>query len=333
MQKRNFVRKKVKSLTLGEKLQQLRGGQGLSVEDLSKNINVKVVYIDALEKGQYDKLPTKVYAKGFVRSYARFFGVPEDLYLNMFDKEYSIYQNINHKDDEEEVNKLPKIPRFVFTPRVLAIMGALIVLSIIGLYLYFSIDNFTSSPWLVIEEPVQNSVVDKETTLVRGITKNDSRVFINGQQIFVDRDGGFSDTINLVPGVNIITVKSINKFDKESVEEIIVDANYEIKEQEPEVAKIHVILKAQNEPIWVNVIADDIDVYNDTLQVDDEMAFDGAGQIVVTTSSGNNTLVSQDNGETFEPMSEENNIVKDYVFEGEEKQDDKEMQESETSGE
>jgi hypothetical protein len=53
----------------------------------------------------------------------------------------------------------------------------------------------------------------------------------------------------------------------------------------------------------------------------------------VTTSSGNNTLVSQDNGETFEPMSEENNIVKDYVFEGEEKQDDKEMQESETSGE
>ena len=333
MQKYNFVRKKVKSLTLGEKLQQLRNSQRISVEDLSRSINVKIVYIDALENGQYDKLPTKVYAKGFVRSYARFFGVSGDVYLELFDKEYSIYQNINHKDDEEEVNKLPKIPRFVFTPRILAIMGALLVLFIIGLYLYFSINNFTSSPWLVIEEPVQNSVVKKETTLVRGTTKNDSRVFINGQQIFVDRDGGFSDTVNLVPGVNVINVKSINKFDKESIEEIIVDANYEIKEQKPEVAKIHVIIKAQNEPIWVNVIADGIDVYNDTLQVDDEMAFDGAGQIVVTTSSGNNTLVSQDNGETFEPMSEENNIVKDYVFEGEEKQDDKEMQESETSGE
>ncbi len=333
MQKYNFVRKKVKSLTLGEKLQQLRNSQRISVEDLSRSINVKIVYIDALENGQYDKLPTKVYAKGFVRSYARFFGVSGDVYLELFDKEYSIYQNINHKDDEEEVNKLPKIPRFVFTPRILAIMGALLVLFIIGLYLYFSINNFTSSPWLVIEEPVQNSVVKKETTLVRGTTKNDSRVFINGQQIFVDRDGGFSDTVNLVPGVNVINVKSINKFDKESIEEIIVDANYEIKEQKPEVAKIHVIIKAQNEPIWVNVIADGIDVYNDTLQVDDEMTFDGAGQIVVTTSSGNNTLVSQDNGETFEPMSEENNIVKDYVFEGEEKQDDKEMQESETSGE
>ena len=54
MADRNFVRKKVKSLTLGEKLQQLREDRRLRVQDLSKKINVKGSYIIALEKGDYE---------------------------------------------------------------------------------------------------------------------------------------------------------------------------------------------------------------------------------------------------------------------------------------
>ncbi|MEA3322937.1 MAG: helix-turn-helix domain-containing protein, partial [Patescibacteria group bacterium] len=304
MQKRNFVRKKVKSLTLGEKLRQLRGSRDMSAQKLSRHINVKVLYIEALEHGQYDKLPTKVYAKGFVRSYARFFRVSEKTFLELFDREYSIYQNINKKDDEEEMNKLPKIPRFVFTPQIVIVAGALVVLCAVGFYLYFSIDNFVSSPWLTIEEPIQNSITDSETIVVRGATRDDSRVFINGQQIFVDMNGVFSDTIKLVPGVNVINVKSVNKFEKESVEEIFVDAQYEVKEEKQDTINVHIVVKAQNNPVWINVIADDIDIYNDTLQLDDEIAFDGVNQIVITTSSGTNTLVSEDDGETFGSISE-----------------------------
>ncbi len=317
MQKRNFVRKKVKSLTLGEKLRQLRENCDMSVQKLSRHINVKVPYIEALEHGQYEKLPTKVYAKGFVRSYARFFRVSEKTFLDLFDREYSIYQNINKKDDEEEMNKLPKIPRFVFTPQIVIVFVIFIVLCAVGLYLYFSIDNFISSPWLTIEEPVQNSITDSETIVVRGATRNGSRVFINGQQIFVDMDGIFSDTIELVPGVNVINVKSVNKFEKESVEEIFVDAQYKIEEEEQDVVNVHLVIKAQNNPVWLNIIADDIDIYNDTLQLDDEMAFDGANQIVITTSNGVDTLISEDGGEKFESISEDNGVVRDRVYTGE----------------
>ncbi len=316
MEKRNFVRKKIKSLTLGEKLKILREDRHLRVQDLSRRINVKVAYIEALEKGRYDDLPTRVYVKGFVRSYAQFFGVPEDVLLDLLEREYSIYQNIYHKDVEEEVNKLPKLPRFVLTPRVIVVVVIFLVLSAVGLYLYFSVDNFVSSPWVVVDAPAHGSIIKSNKVIVRGKTKSNSRVFINEQQIFVNDDGTFENEINLTQGINTINVRSVNKFDKESNKQIIVDAIYKIpKEQNNQKnKKIHLIIKSQNESVWIHVIADGNDVYNDALQLDEEKIFEANESIVITTDDGLNTLISDD-GKTFKSISEKKEIVRDWEYE------------------
>ncbi len=322
MKKRNFVRKKIKSLTLGEKLKILRKDRHLRVQDLSRRINVKVAYIKALEEGQYDNLPMRVYVKGFVRSYAHFFGVPEDVLLDLFDREYSIYQNIYHKDVEEEVNKLPKVPRFVLTPRIIVAIVGFFVLSAAGLYLYFSVDNFVSSPWVVVDEPVYGSTIENDKVVVRGKTRNNSRVFINEQQIFVNDDGTFESEINLTQGVNTINVRSINKFNKESDEQIIINAVYEVQQkQSDQKQKKHLIIKSQNEPVWIHVIADDNDVYNDTLELDQEEIFEANNSIIITTSNGANTLISDDGGEKFRPISKKKQIVRDWKYEFEENED------------
>ena len=317
MEKRNFVRKKIKSLTLGEKLKTLRKDRRLRTQDLSRKINVKVAYIEALEDGQYDNLPTRVYAKGFVRSYAQFFGVPEKVLLDLFDREYGVYQNIYHKDIEEEVNKLPKVPRLVFTPRIAIAIAGFFVLSAVGLYLYFSIDSFVSSPWIVIDAPLHSSTVQEDKIIVKGKTRSNSRVFINEQQIFVSSDGVFENEINLTQGINVINVRSINKFDKESTEEITVNAIYEVQKElkEPEQNHTQLIIKSQNEPVWIHVIVDDNDVYNDTLQLNQEEVFKVSKNINITTSDGLNTLVSNDDGETFESINEDGGIVRDWEYE------------------
>jgi transcriptional regulator with XRE-family HTH domain len=314
-----FVRKRVKSLTLGEKLQQLREDRHLRVIDLSRKINIKSAYIIALEKGVYDDLPTKVYAKGFVRSYARFFGVPEHVLLDLFEKEYSIYRNITNKDEEETVSRLPKVPRFVFTPRVIFILFGFIILLGIGVYLYFGVDNFVSSPWLVVDEPLNNSVVNTDTVVVRGTTRSNSRVLINGQQIFVDLDGRFSDEVGLSPGVNTINVTSVNKFDRESQQRIVVDAQYEIEQEQPQEDDQNVVMyiTAQDKPVWIKVSADGVDVYNDTIQLEEIKEFRAAERITVTTSSGKNTLVSFDEKE-YESIGEEDGVVEDWVYDGDE---------------
>ncbi len=316
MTKRNFVRKKIKSLTLGEKLQTLRKDRRLRVQDLSRKIKVRVEYIEALEKGQYDDLPMRIYVKGFVRSYAQFFGVPEDVLLNLFNREYAVYQNIYNKDVEEEVNKLPKVPHFVITPKIIVVFIAFLALIIVGIYLYFSVDNFVSSPWIVIDTPVHSSTIHENKVVIHGKTKSNSHVFINGQQIFVDRDGIFENEINLTQGINVIKVRSVNKFGKESTEEIVVNAIYEIqnKADKNEQKHIRLIIKSKNKPVWVNVIADDNDIYNDTLQLDQEKIFEANEDIKITTSDGLNTLVSSDGGKTFKSISEDESIVRDWQY-------------------
>lgn len=318
MAERNFVRKKVKSLTLGEKLRHLREDRRMRVHDLARKINVKDLYIDALEKGHYDKLPTKVYAKGFVRSYARYFGVPEHVLLNLFEREYSVYHNINFKDEEETVSKMPKVPRFIFTPRIIMGFIGFIFLTGIGVYLYYGVDNFISSPWLVIHDPVNGSVINDDHVVLEGQTRNNSRVFVNGQQIFVDVDGFFSEEIGLAQGVNVIHVRSINKFDKESVQEVTINAQYDVaqpEEDENDVFSLYV--RAGVEPVWVNISADDMDVFNDLIEVDDTREFSARESIVITTSDGINTLVSRD-GNDFQPLSEDDGVVRDMEFTAEE---------------
>ncbi len=324
MVEKNFVRKKVRSLTLGEKLRQLREDRTLSVKSLSRKINVKVAYIVALEKGEYGNLPTKVYAKGFVRSYARFFGVPEEILLRLFEKEYSIYRNISDKDVEETVNRLPKVPRFVFTPRVLFVLCSMIVLCCIGVYLYFGVDNFVSSPWLVVEEPLNDSVVHSHVVTVTGKTRSNAKVLINGQQVFVDIDGRFSDDVGLSPGINVINVSSINKFDKKSMYEVTVDAQFHVEKPQADDAEknIVVFIKAQNKPVWISVDADHVGVYDDVIMVGEEKTFNASAHISVTTSSGRNTLVSHD-GTQYKEMSKDDEVVKGWVYEGEESEEEK----------
>lgn len=56
---------------LGQKLRTAREELGLSIEDVSQAIKVQVVAIRQIETGDFDALGPSVFAKGFLRSYAK----------------------------------------------------------------------------------------------------------------------------------------------------------------------------------------------------------------------------------------------------------------------
>jgi len=58
--------------TVGKTLRAAREKLGLSLEDVSASINVRVVQLHAIEDDRIDQLPGMTYAVGFVRSYAQF---------------------------------------------------------------------------------------------------------------------------------------------------------------------------------------------------------------------------------------------------------------------
>jgi cytoskeleton protein RodZ len=61
--------------SIGEALRSAREAQGKSVEDAAAATRIRPSYLEALEQEHFEQLGGNVYAKGFLRSYARFLGV------------------------------------------------------------------------------------------------------------------------------------------------------------------------------------------------------------------------------------------------------------------
>ena len=69
---------------VGYTLRQERERQNLSVSDIEQGTSIRALYIEAIEAGEYDKLPGKIYTKGFIKNYANFLGMDADAVVKEF---------------------------------------------------------------------------------------------------------------------------------------------------------------------------------------------------------------------------------------------------------
>lgn len=65
-------------MSIGEKLRQAREARAITLHQIAEHTNISVRFLDALEKGQTDKLPGGIFTRGFVRSYAAQVGLDPD---------------------------------------------------------------------------------------------------------------------------------------------------------------------------------------------------------------------------------------------------------------
>lgn len=85
--------------SLGSKLQIAREFQGLTLEQIASATRVREHYLKALEEDRFDCLPQKVFAKGFVRSYARSLNLDEEECVQLFmDNSRAFYE----KEEKEQ---------------------------------------------------------------------------------------------------------------------------------------------------------------------------------------------------------------------------------------
>jgi cytoskeleton protein RodZ len=64
--------------SVGETLRRERLRKDLSLEQISRETKIRARLLDAIEREQFDMLPSGVFAKSFVRQYARFLGLDEE---------------------------------------------------------------------------------------------------------------------------------------------------------------------------------------------------------------------------------------------------------------
>ncbi|MCZ7551784.1 MAG: DUF4115 domain-containing protein [Anaerolineales bacterium] len=68
--------------SIGQQLRKARETQALTIDQAAAATRIRAHYLSAIELGEWDKLPSVVQARGFVRAYADFLGLDADLLLN-----------------------------------------------------------------------------------------------------------------------------------------------------------------------------------------------------------------------------------------------------------
>ena len=71
------------SATLGETLSREREQQGLSRADVAQRLHMSAWQVEALESGDFSRLPKGTFLRGFVRNYAKVLGLPGEAVLSL----------------------------------------------------------------------------------------------------------------------------------------------------------------------------------------------------------------------------------------------------------
>ncbi len=216
-----FKTKRVETiLTVGECLKRKRKELNISTKDISEKLRVKIGYLENLEESNYEKLPPDVYVKGFIKNYAQLVGLDPEKMTSVYDREKKIENKIEKKYQKKEIltSKLTKQNFAVITPKIITAFLSLLVLFIVGYYLWYQISSFNSTPYLFVSSPYEDQVINDSDITVEGETERETTIKINGQDIFVNPDGYFKENIMLQPGKNTLIIEATNKFNKTAKE-------------------------------------------------------------------------------------------------------------------
>lgn len=62
------------SKEIGQQLRQAREALGMTLADVARRTNIEIKYIIAIEKGEWNRLPNIIYARAYVKTYAKLVG-------------------------------------------------------------------------------------------------------------------------------------------------------------------------------------------------------------------------------------------------------------------
>jgi cytoskeleton protein RodZ len=301
-----FTKKSVGTLTLGEKLKKLRSERRMSLNEASRVTRIQVKYLEYLEEGKYEKLPANVYVRGFLKNYAEFLGVSEEALFKLYDKESGIKKNLEKQKKENTQGHMERqipisISSFVVTPKMIA-AGSIIILIFLGVfYLYKEVGSFASTPRLVVLSPENNYSTASNSVSVEGVTDRDSKILINDQPVLVNDDGKFRETLTVQSGTNIINIKAINRFEKETAQTLTIQSIYQEVADKPadpndaekpeEKTGVDIEVRVDPGPVWLSVETDGNLVFSGTMLTGATQTFHADSKISINSGKANATFV------------------------------------------
>ncbi len=210
--------------TVGEQLKLKRIEQNRTIKKISKKINIDSKYLNALENGDYHKLPNGLYGKKILKKYVEFLKLDaieiNNLFLQEKDTEarQKTQNTLKIKNNNIFSIQKTKWQNFIIFPKFGKglIIGFAIIICFS--YLWISLQNIFLPPKLAIFTPQQNNlIINQNNITIKGKTEPKTKIKINNKLVLNNNNGLFSETINLKNGINNITITASKKYGQENI--------------------------------------------------------------------------------------------------------------------
>lgn len=93
----------------------------------------------------------------------------------------------------------------------LGIISCLVLFLIIGIFSYEKMSFVWNG--IKIQADIETRP-DSSLVIVKGIAAKATQISLNGREIFINKNGDFSESIILLPGLSVITIHARDKFGK-----------------------------------------------------------------------------------------------------------------------
>lgn len=198
--------------TVGQVLKEEREKKLYTLDEVEKATKIRKELLQALEAGQYHKLPSSTFVQGFIKNYSKFLGLDANKLLAVYRREFSEKKN-PPRVMETWTNPLDK-KRVHLTPTKALGIIILGLVATFFFYLWFEYRFLTGAPFLEVTHPQDQMSTDTPFIVVEGKADPEAKVRINNQEIQVDLSGRFAQEIKLNDSLNDIVITATGKSGK-----------------------------------------------------------------------------------------------------------------------
>lgn len=301
-----FKTKQIKIETLGGYLQQVRDQLNFDLKTVSILTQIKPQYLESLESGKWDDLPSDVYIRGFVKSLARVYNLPEDALIEQYEKEHGF----TPKARPRQIHTKTKIS---FTPRTIIVLVSLGIGLLAAGYVANQIRSVLAPPVLELNEPGADVTIQGNSLVIAGRAEIGADVTINDQIVLMDKNGQFNESLILSAGLNTIEVVAKNKFDRESRITRRINAELQQTAVVAPTAPVTVTIDVGPESAWIYMEADGVVVQRGTMLPGSSKTVTAANDVLLTSANAGATKVIY-NGKDLGLMGRSGEVIRNVEF-------------------
>lgn len=208
------------NLPLCEYLVERRKFMKLRAGDLASRTGIPHKYVKKIEAGEWLGLPPGVYARGFLKKYAKAVGLDDNEVAARYDFEIERLRSFHEGPTEPDESKRAKKRKFFifdfFRRASFRTIFFTAIAVFIIIYIGWQFSVVLEKPSLSVSYPTEDVSVFESKLFIEGKVSPGNALTINGEPVYAESGGSFKKEMELLAGMNVLEIKAVSRFGKES---------------------------------------------------------------------------------------------------------------------